>query len=134
MDKKEMIAFINENPIACLATTDGTAAHVRGMETFRADDNGLIFYTNKAKDVFKQIAGHPDVEACYLAGGTQVRVRGKMEAIEDKALKEELLAKRPFLKPGYEANPDGLAVCRLKGKATSWSMQDMAAPVTYIDF
>jgi pyridoxamine 5'-phosphate oxidase len=88
MDKKEILAFITENPIAYLATVDGTAARVRGMETFRADENGLIFYTSKVKEVFKQLAKNPEVEACYFAKGTQVRVRGKIEVLEDQALKQ----------------------------------------------
>jgi uncharacterized pyridoxamine 5'-phosphate oxidase family protein len=135
MDKKEILAFISENPMACLGTVDNNQARVRGMETFRADENGLIFYTSKAKDVFKQIAANPGVEACYISGGTQVRVRGKMEILEDLALKKEIIDKRPFLKPIYEetGNYDAMAVCRLKGKATTWSMQDMMAPTTFVD-
>ena len=103
------------------------------METFRADEKGLIFYTSKTKNVFKQMAKNPEVEACYFAKGTQVRVRGKMEILEDPALKKEIVDKRPFLKPMYEVSYDGMAVMRLKGKATTWSMQDMAAPTTFID-
>jgi uncharacterized pyridoxamine 5'-phosphate oxidase family protein len=133
MDKKEILAFITENPIAYLATVDGTAARVRGMETFRADENGLIFYTSKVKEVFKQLAKNPEVEACYFAKGTQVRVRGKIEVLEDQALKQEIIEKRPFLKPMYEKSNEAMAVMRLKGKATTWSMQDMTAPTTFID-
>ncbi len=133
MDKKEILAFITDNPMSFLATVDGKAARVRGMETFRADDKGLIFYTSKSKNVFKQIAKNPEVEACYFAKGTQVRVRGKLEILEDAALKMEIIEKRPFLKPMYAVNTEGMAVMRLKGKATSWSMQNMAAPTTFVD-
>ncbi len=135
MNKAEILAFISEARIAFLATTDGKAARVRGMETYRADENGLIFYTSKAKEVFKQLAANPDVEACYFAKGTQVRVRGKIEIVEDLALKKEIVSNRDFLKsmyPNDEAYAN-MGVCRLKGKATTWSMQDMAAPTTFID-
>jgi len=133
MDKKEILKFISENPIGYLATVDGKAARVRGMETFRADEKGLIFYTSKMKNVFQQMAKNPEVEVCYFAKGLQVRVRGKIELVEDLALKKEIVEKRPFLKPIYEKGYDDMAVCRLKGKATTWSMQDMAAPTTFID-
>jgi uncharacterized pyridoxamine 5'-phosphate oxidase family protein len=133
MDKKEILAFIAENPMGYLGTVEGNAARVRGMETFRADEKGLIFYTGKVKDVFKQVAKNPEVEVCYFAKGTQVRVRGKIEIVEDLALKKEIVEKRPFLKPEYEKGYDGLAVFRLKGKATTWSMQNMAAPKTFIN-
>ncbi len=133
MDKKEILAFITENPMSYLATVDGNKARVRGMETFRADEQGLIFYTSKMKNVFKQIAKNPEVEVCYFAKDVQVRVRGKMEILEDLTLKKEIVDKRPFLKPMYEISYEGLAVMRLKGKATTWSMQDMTAPTTFID-
>jgi uncharacterized pyridoxamine 5'-phosphate oxidase family protein len=136
MNKEEIIAFITENPIAFLATVDDNKARVRGMDTFRADADGLIFYTNKAKNVFQQIAANPEVEACYFAKGTQVRIRGKMEVLEDLALKKEIVEKRAFLQPLYQddASYANMAVCRLKGQATTWSMQNMAAPTTFIDF
>ena len=133
MDKKEILAFITENPIGYLGTVDGKAARVRGMDTFRADEKGLILYTSKSKNVYKQMAKNPEVEICYFAKGTQVRVRGKMEMVEDLALKKEIVEKRPFLKASVEKGYDNMAVCRLKGKATTWSMQDMAAPVKFID-
>jgi len=133
MDKKEILAFITANPIGYLGTVDDKAARVRGMDTFRADENGLIFYTSKAKNVFQQMAKNPEVEVCYFAKGTQVRVRGKIEILEDPALKKEIVSKRDFLKPMYEKSYDGMGVLRLKGKATTWSMQDMTAPTTFID-
>jgi pyridoxamine 5'-phosphate oxidase len=133
MDKKEIFAFINETHIGFLATVDGKAGRVRGMDTYRADENGLIFYTNKMKNVFQQIAKNQDVEVCYYAKGAQVRVRGKMEILEDAALKQEIVSKRDFLKPMYAKGFEGMGVCRLKGKATVWKMAEMAAPMTWID-
>jgi pyridoxamine 5'-phosphate oxidase len=133
MDKKEILEFIAKNPMGCLGTIEDNKARVRGMETFRVDENGLIFYTSKAKDVFKQIAKNPEVEVCYIAGALQVRVRGKMEIIEDPALKKEIVEKKPFLKPLYGKSTEGMGVMRLKGKATTWSMQTMGAPATFVD-
>jgi pyridoxamine 5'-phosphate oxidase len=133
MDKTEILEFIAKNPMGCLATIEDNKARARGMETFRVDENGLIFYTSKSKDVFKQIAKNPEVEVCYISEGAQVRVRGKMEILEDLALKKEIVDKRPFLNQVFQGNFDGMGVCRLKGKATTWSMENMAAPKTFID-
>ncbi|MDD5338981.1 MAG: pyridoxamine 5'-phosphate oxidase family protein [Dehalococcoidales bacterium] len=134
MDKKEILEFITANPISFMATVDGTAARVRGMDTFRADEKGLIFYTGKNKDVFKQLAKNPEIEACYYAKGTQVRVRGKVEIVEDEALKKEIVSKRPFLQPVYEKTSlDNMGVMRLKGKATTWTMQDVYNQPTWTD-
>jgi uncharacterized pyridoxamine 5'-phosphate oxidase family protein len=79
------------------------------------------------------MAKNPEVEICYFAEGTQIRVRGRIELLEDPALKKEIVEKRPFLKPFYEQGYDGMAVGRLKGKASVWSMQNMADPMTIID-
>jgi pyridoxamine 5'-phosphate oxidase len=136
VDKKEILALINEISIGYLGTVDGNEARVRCMETFRADENGLIFFTSKLKNVFKQISKNPNVEVCYFTKGTQVRVRGKMEILEDAALREEIIEKRPYLKPIYKNRSEDLALMRLKGKATTWTMTNIAdtvAPRTFID-
>ena len=136
MDKKEMYEFITANPMGYMATVEGNRPHVRGMETYRADEKGLIFYTNKSKDVSKQIAANPEVEACYFANGTQLRVSGRMEMVEDLELKKEIVEARPFLKPAVAqaGNYDHMAVCRLNPvKATTWSMQNMMAGTTPVD-
>jgi uncharacterized pyridoxamine 5'-phosphate oxidase family protein len=133
MDKKEILAFITANPMSNFATVDNNQARVRGMETYRADENGLIFYTNKNKEVYKQAAKNPNVEVCYFAKGTQVRVRGRVELVDDIEIKKEIVSKRPFLKPLYGENYSPMGVMRLKGKATVWSMQNMAAPTTFVD-
>ena len=135
MTKDEILSFIKANPIGNMATVEGNKPHVRGMETYRADENGLIFYTSKTKDVYKQLATNPEVELCYIKEGMQVRVSGRVELVEDLDIKKEIVEARPFLKPfveqqGYEI----MGVCRLKGgKATTWSMQEMAAPKTFVD-
>jgi uncharacterized pyridoxamine 5'-phosphate oxidase family protein len=134
MDKKEMIAFITANPIGYLATVEGNAARVRGMDTLQADEDGLVFYTGKNKDVFKQLVANPNVEVCYFAKKNQVRVRGTLEMLEDEATKKEVVDRRPFLKPMVAKGYDMLAVCRLKGRASYWSTDNMAAPPVYIDF
>lgn len=134
MDKKEIIAFITANPIGYLATVDGDAARVRGMDTLQADDDGLVFYTGKNKDVYKQLAADPNVEVCYFAKGKQVRVRGRLEMLESDEIKKQVVEKRPFLKPMVAWGYEMLAVCRLKGKASYWSMENMAVSPVYIDF
>lgn len=133
MNKKEILSFISENNIGNLATIDGKAARVRCMDTFRADESGLIFYTGKSKNVCKQILKNPEVEVCYFAKGLQVRVRGKMELVEDMALKKEIVAGRAFLGDYSEEDYKDMAVFRLKGKATIWTMEDGDGPAKYID-
>jgi pyridoxamine 5'-phosphate oxidase len=133
MDKQEILSFITTNNIGYLATVEGKAPRVRGMDTFRADENGLIFYTDKSKNVSKQMVANPEVEICYYAKGIQVRVRGRAEMVEDLALKKEIVAKRPFYGEMSEEDYKDMAVFRLKGKATTWTMQDGDNPGGFID-
>ena len=46
MNKTEMYAFITKNPMGYMATTDGNKPHVRGMGCFRADEDGIIYFTS----------------------------------------------------------------------------------------
>jgi pyridoxamine 5'-phosphate oxidase len=133
MNKKEILSFITKNNIGYLATLEGKAQRVRGMDTFRADENGLIFYTDKSKNVCKQMVKNPEVEVCYFAKGLQVRVRGKVEMVEHLALKKEIVSGRPFYGEMSEEDYNDMAVFRLKGKATTWTMQDGDSPGGFID-
>jgi pyridoxamine 5'-phosphate oxidase len=134
VNKQEILAVINESHIGFLATVDGKAARVRGMDTYRADEKGLIFYTGTIKNVYQQAAKNPDVEVCYFHKGVQVRVRGKMEKVDDMALKKEIVSKKEFLKAYIAPDLSNLAVFRLKGKATTWTMQgNTPYPPVFVD-
>jgi pyridoxamine 5'-phosphate oxidase len=139
MDKKEILAFINRNTTAFMATVEGDKPHVRAMGTFRADENGIIFSMQSPKDVYKQLVKNPEIELCYYAEGVQIRVSGRMEQITDVALKNEIIEKRPFYKPGVEEmGLDYVGAFILKhGKAYVMDMKGPPSPVgvpkTYID-
>ncbi len=136
MNKSEILTFLNANPDCHLATVEGNKPHVRGMEIYKADENGIIIQTSKVKDLYKQLSANPNVELCFnnYKDGIQVRVSGAVELDEDTELKKEVLAKRQFLKPlvekeGYEV----IAIYRLKkGAATVWTFPTNLAPKTYI--
>jgi uncharacterized pyridoxamine 5'-phosphate oxidase family protein len=130
MDKKEILAFITKNPTAFLATAEGKTPHVRAMGTYQADENGIIFSMQAAKDVYKQLMKNPEVELCYWAEGVQVRVAGKMIPMDNKPLREEMLEKRPFLKP--QVDKEGWDYIKVfiikKGKATVLDMKGPPSP------
>jgi pyridoxamine 5'-phosphate oxidase len=139
MDKKEILAFINKNPIAFMATAEGNKPHVRAMGTYSADETGIIFSMQTPKDVYKQLVNNPETEICYYADGLQVRVAGKMQEIKDQAVKEKITEKRAFYKPGVEKHGwDYVGAFILKnGKATITDMKgpptEPGAPKVWID-
>ena len=135
MNKAEILAFLNANPICYLATVEGDKPHVRAMGIVKADENGIIIETGTFKDVYKQLLADPNVELCFYNDkqGIQISVSGAVEGVDDLKLKKEIVAQRPFLKQrvaegGYEA----MGVFRLKGAAYVWSFQTASEPKTYI--
>jgi len=139
MNKKEILEFINANPIFHLATVEGDKPHVRGMLLYRADEKGIVFNTGKIKDLYRQLTKNPNVEMAFSNGIfenlIQVRVVGTVELLEDLDLKKEIVQKREFLKPWVDqVGYDSLAVYVLKkGAATVWTMATNVAPKEFVE-
>jgi len=134
MTKEEIISFVNANPTCYLATVDGDAPHVRAMGMYKADENGILIQSSTVKGMYKELLKNPKVELCFNGSGKQVRVSGTAEFIEDKELKEEVLEKRPFLKPLAEAQGlDAIKVFRVRNAvATVWTMATNFQPREFI--
>ncbi len=135
MNKSEILAFLNANPTCFLATVEGDKPHVRAIGMVNADEDGIIIETGTFKDMYKQMVANPNVELCFYNAkdGTQIRVSGAVEPVDDRKLKDEIIAQRPFLKQrvaegGYEA----MGVFRLKGVAYVWSFQTGNEPKKYV--
>lgn len=138
MNKTEIFEMIRVNPGFHLATVEGDQPHCRGMFLYRADENGIVFHTGSMKDVYRQITANPKAELCFndYKNGVQVRVSGKLELVEDNALKDEIAAHptREFIRQ-WRANGlfkdfyNEFKVYRLKGgKAVCWTMATNFAP------
>ena len=136
MNKNEIVAFLNANPVCFLATVDGSAARVRGMMMYRADGAGLLFHSGAGKDVCRQLAANPSVEVCFFdpKSNTQVRVSGRAEFVADEALKDRIIEDRPFLKPIVaQFGRDNLSVFRVAAPvATVWTMAANLAPKRFV--
>lgn len=132
MNKEEILQAITNNPCFYLSTIDGDKPRVRGMLLYKADVNGIIFHTASSKDVYKQILKNPNAELCFNCNGTQIRISGKLEVIDNNKLKDEIYnhPTRKFLR---DWTADGsmsdfykeLIVLSLKhGTAVTWTMDD----------
>ena len=135
MDKAEIIDFMNATRNCYFATVEGNKPHVRGIGIVKADEDGIIIQTGTYKDLYKQLSANPNVELCFHDSkqGIQVRVSGAVEVVDDLKIKEEVVAERSFLKPIVEKEGYGkIAIYRLKGVATVWTMKTNLDPKTYI--
>ena len=135
MSKSEILAALNANPNCHMATVEGNKPHVRGMGMVSADEKGIIIQSWTMKDIHPQIVKNPEVELCFnTKDGKQIRVSGRAEIVNDMAIKQDIVAKRPFMKPTIdEKGWDVVTVYRIKGKAQVWERKDNFAPKTYID-
>jgi len=140
MSRDEILELLNRNPVFFLATIDGGKPRVRGMLLYRADTDGILFHTGAMKDLHHQLLADPSVELCFndWKGNIQVRVRGRALPVDDRKLKEEIVASpgREFLKPWIDSmGIDALSVFRVEQcRATAWTMSTNFAPKEYVDF
>lgn len=123
MNKEEIISFMNANPTCYLATVENDAPHVRAVGMYKADERGILLQVSAVKGVYREILQNPKVELCFNADDKQVRVSGTAEFIDDQGLKEEVVRKRPFLKPLVDGRGyDVIKVFRVANPvATVWT-------------
>jgi pyridoxamine 5'-phosphate oxidase len=140
MNFEECVKFANENPVAYFATTEGDQPHVRAFLMWFADKTGFYFEIGAMKATYGQLKANPKTEFCFYdnknPNGTMMRVTGKVEFLNDIALKTKVIADRPFLKAfGFTPEHPDLIVFRItKGEACFWTMQTNFEPKKLIKF
>lgn len=133
MEKEEIFELINSNPAFSLATIEDGEPRVRIMALYKADETGIVFHTGPFKDVYEQMIKNPNVQLCFYDAqkNIQIRVRGKVEKIDDIEFKREISnhPSRGFMQGWKEGKTekeffDMFSVFRLKnGKANVWTFQ-----------
>ncbi|MBP2629161.1 MAG: pyridoxamine 5-phosphate oxidase-related, FMN-binding protein [Firmicutes bacterium] len=119
---KEIIDFLNANPVGCLATVDDFGyPHVRPWSFMLENDGKLWFCTGNTKDVFEQLLVHPMMEFCSSSEEHMtLRIRGEIIFGIDMNIKRAILEKNEMVKSVYKV-PENLEfeIFYLKhGKAT----------------
>jgi uncharacterized pyridoxamine 5'-phosphate oxidase family protein len=137
--KREVLSFINNNPVFFLATCAAGTPHVRAVMLYRADEDGIVFNVGSSKEVQKQLAANARIEMCFYSDDDQVQVRiaGTAETVRDLPLKHEVARQHPALRRWTEKHGyDVFSTYRLKGgTALVWSMAANAGPErNYIEF
>jgi pyridoxamine 5'-phosphate oxidase len=137
MTRKDILKFVEKNPVFSLATIDGDKPRVRMMMLAMVNEKGLVFTTGRDKAVCKQMTANPAIEMCFYSAdeGRQVRIEGKAEALDDLKLKKQIVEKFTFLKPwvekeGYEV----MMPYRVKNaRGTVWTMETNFQPKEFIE-
>jgi pyridoxamine 5'-phosphate oxidase len=140
MNIQDCIKFTNENPICYLATVEDDQPRVRALGFWFADETGFYFQIGSIKKMYGQLQKNPKAEACFYKHegmiGTMLRIAGKIEFVNDRALKERVMKDRPFLKDmGLTVDSPGLIIFRIAhGQAHFWTMANNFKPKEIIEF
>ncbi|OFY57841.1 MAG: pyridoxamine 5'-phosphate oxidase [Bacteroidetes bacterium RBG_13_46_8] len=140
MDIKDCIQFANANPLCFIATAEGDQPRVRALGFWFADETGFYLQTGDVKEFYRQLKKNPKTEICFYQHegniGKMLRIAGKAEFLDDRALKERVMRERPFLKSfGLSVDSPGLIIFRIAhGRAHFWTMEDNLKPKEYIEF
>jgi uncharacterized pyridoxamine 5'-phosphate oxidase family protein len=118
---KEVIEFLNANPMGVLATVDGGRPRVRPWGFMFERGGKLWFCTANTKDVFRQLQKNPAVEFCATSKEmVTARVSGEARFSSDAAMKQAIMEHSPLVKSIYKTpdNPIFEIFCLEHGQAT----------------
>jgi pyridoxamine 5'-phosphate oxidase len=129
---KDCIDFVEAlapDKTCSFATVDGDQPRVRMLAGWFVDQKGFYFQTETPKAFYKQMQKNPKVEVVFYNPKTryQLRASGKVEFLDDLALKAKVIAERPYLKQAGVKGPDDplLAIFRIvNGEAYFWTFKD----------
>jgi len=107
---KEIIDFLYDNPMGCLASIDDDGRpHVRPWEFMFEQDCKLWFCTANTKDVFCQLQCNPAIEFCSTSkDSVTVRVSGEVIFGIDLNIKRKMLEMNDLVKSRFKTpdNPE----------------------------
>jgi uncharacterized pyridoxamine 5'-phosphate oxidase family protein len=104
---EEVLKILRKNGIFFIATTDGNAARVRPFGFAEIYNGRLYFFTAKSKEVYQQLASHPDCEICSCSPtGQWLRVRGKAVFDDSREIKRKVFEAMPNLLKIYKMGED----------------------------
>jgi general stress protein 26 len=129
------LAVIQADRFPYLATIDGEQPRVRPVSPVRTD--GFTVYVANLRSYHKtiEIAANPRAELCYLdEHHNQVRITGVAEAVNDRALLQEIWDSNPLLRQylGRIDNPE-LILYRIKPNRVrymrEWALEYISVPL-----
>jgi pyridoxamine 5'-phosphate oxidase len=138
MNIKDCIDFANEVKLCFLATVENDQPRVRALNFWYADETGFYLQTGNMKVFYHQLIKNPKTELCFFKKNTytMLRITGKVEFLDDYAIKERVLNDRPFLRQfGTTAESPELIIFRIAhGEANFWTSETNLKPKEIINF
>ncbi len=125
MNYHDIIAFIKQNPVCTIATSQQDQPHVRAFLTNIIEDK-IYFTTSLDKQVGKQIKQNQKSELCYLSAdfSTMLRITTTLEILDDTKIKQHLIDNREYLKHFNINDPSFILFTLSNSQATLWKLTD----------
>lgn len=104
---KEVVKFLNENPVQYFATADKEGKpRVRPFQFMIEEDGKLFFCTSNQKDVYEEMKNNSNIELCVSSPSyAWIRLSGKVAFSNDINIKAAILEHSPLVKSIYKT-PD----------------------------
>lgn len=103
MELQDCLKFATDHPICFFATAEGDQPRVRVLSLWFANEEGFYFAILAPKRVFSQLKANPKAEVCFynnpadLMEARQMRLTGRVEIVEDQALRKRAATEGAFL-------------------------------------
>lgn len=138
MTRDEVIQHLRDNTFGFLATLEDGEPRVRGLMHYVTRAGEIVFHTASSKDLSGQLIDDAPVEYCVFSQktGVQIRVRGRIERIDDPEFAAALIAERPFLVRALETagGTRSLVMVRLaRPRAQWWTMERNFEPREFVN-
>jgi len=143
MTFQECIDFMKRNPNGFLATASGDNPHVRPMTVWLADETGIYFYTSRIKSLVSQLEKNPNIEIAFHQPAKPpdidaiLRISGRIEFVEDMAIRTRLYEAFSWLKEIGTGRPDSptIVVFRIpQGQFNYWTWENNVNPGPWVEF
>lgn len=129
---KKIYEFVKNCGTYYLATTDANKPRIRPFGTIAVFEGKLYFFTDKTKNVARQILENPKVEICCMADSKWLRLEATAVEDDRTEARQHMLETFPFLTEQYSANDDRCQVFYLSSAtATFLSFTDIVDIVNF---
>lgn len=100
---KEVIEFLNSNPMGSLATAEDNKPQLRPWGFMLEQDGKLWFCTSNTKPVFKQLQNNPAIAFCSTSKEmVTVRLTGTVHFSQDALIKQAIINHSDLVKSIYQ--------------------------------
>ena len=129
---KEVLQFLQENPIFYLATVEENRPRVRPFGFVLEHEKRLYFATSNQKKVYRQLKDNPQFEISTTAkNGEWLRLNGQAVFNTTRAIKQAALDSSPILQKLYHADDSLLELFYIEnGVATISDMSGASRSIT----